>query len=580
MLADEGALRAVQPGRVHLHLWLFFCAWAACAGGVMLLAPRWSRPAPLRHGVLATLAGLALLELDRRALVDLYPAVHLWLLVLGLACLLRGLTTLAGVLRGPLLRVFGLAALGLTLLLAAAFVLRGGGTADAAQRAALVRTAPGSSLLWLRGRLGPALRSRAPRVSQATSGPHDPIHGHRRYLDGAPLAEPLNVLLITVDALRADAVSRSDQPDPVAPHLQALARVSVDFERAYAQGSRTAISMSSLLLGRYPARLDWRLHTYVGGRITPLSQVPGEATGRDAAYTTLPVFPPAATLARRLSEAGLHTIGVPFAGKNQFFQRGSGFERGFRDYRDLSRAGWPTPASERVSELALQAIDAAAGRRWFAWVHYYDVHASRLTRDDYRRMLGFFDAGLGRLLDGLQSRGLRERTLVVLTSDHGEALGEHGNRGHATTLYEEQVRVPLLIHLPGVPPRRERRPVAVLDVSATLAVATGARTAGLDGVNLLPLMREGRYPPRRAIVTELHRYRGPGVRRTLDLDGLILGRHKLIVDRTREVEHFFDLQADPAEADDLILRPPPQYPQLRAVLERFVTRHGREHPLP
>ena len=551
MLWSEGALYAVRPGTAGLHLSLLFGSWAATLTALLFLGEPWSEPTPRAVAVLSAGLGITLWVADRFALVGLYPATHLWLSILAAICLLRSALAAVDGWQPASWRLVSITSATAVLALAAGFVGTAGGLSDPQVRVGIARTPLGSDVLWLRGQL------RTP-VATAPAGDHADNSAAEFAMPtaqpaGPTLPESLNILLITVDALRADAVKTSDSIDIVAPHLQALARDSVHFERAYAQGSRTAISMGSLMLGRYSANIDWDLYSYEGGRIQgPVD--PASRRGLQSIYTTLPRFEPGSTLAERLAEVGFQTIGVPYAGDNEFFRQGLGFSRGFQVYRDLSLTKWPLPSSGRVTEVALRAIDQAS-RRWFVWVHYYDTHLSRHTRSDYDRVLSHFDRGLGQLVDGLEHRGILNDTLIVLTSDHGEALGEHRSRGHATTLYEEQIRVPLIVRFPGAEPRLVREPVALVDVAATLCTATGARAEGLNGEDLWPTITDGTAPPERPIFSELHRYRSRFGDQTADLKAVVVGDWKLIWDRQRETQELFDLRADHREEKALEEQP-------------------------
>jgi arylsulfatase A-like enzyme len=232
-------------------------------------------------------------------------------------------------------------------------------------------------------------------------------------------------------------------------------------------------------------------------------------------------------------------------------------------------------------KVAIEELDQAKDKkRWFLWIHFYDPHEAGGNPERYARYMKTFDASFGALLDALGDRGLTGRTLIVLTADHGEALGEHGHRGHATSLYDEQARIPLLMAVPGLPGRDVREPVALLDVSATLAAAAGADTEGLDGVNLWPRIQGGDYPARRPVFLELHRYLSNQGTRTMDMKGVVLGDWKLLQDRMKGTEELFHLTEDPLEGDNRVSRDAARADELRAVLDSFMSRAEASHPLP
>src|SRR5262249_36198605 len=173
-------------------------------------------------------------------------------------------------------------------------------------------------------------------------------------------------------------------------------------------------------------------------------------------------------------DARLHT-GVPGAGPEQ--TRGS--------------------SSREQTDKALGFIERNAGQRWFLWVHYYDPHYAYEPHPEvkpfggdrvslYDGELAFTDLHIGRLLDGLRAKGLFERTVVIVTGDHGEGFGEHGVDLHGYHLYAPQTKVPLIVRVPGVAPRRAAIPAGHADLLPTLVnLAGGAPTAEMEGRSLV-----------------------------------------------------------------------------------------------
>jgi len=153
-----------------------------------------------------------------------------------------------------------------------------------------------------------------------------------------------------------------------------------------------------------------------------------------------------------------------------------------------------------------------------------------------------------------------------VTSDHGEAFGEHRHIGHGTSLYEEQIKVPLIIRIPGKKPRTVDEPVALVDVAATVCVAAGASTKGLQGVNLEPLISGAEYPAGRVIYSDLHRYLSPDAKRTHDLSSAIIGTDKLIVDWRNGAAAMYELNDDPGELRNAAARRPATFRNLKALL--------------
>jgi Sulfatase/HEAT repeats len=305
-----------------------------------------------------------------------------------------------------------------------------------------------------------------------------------------PVSGDAHVILITIDALRADRLARM-------PHLRALAARGLSFTRAYAQVPSTAWSISSLLAGAPP----------------------------DA----LAASPP--TLAERLRAANWRTeafypAGLFFDGRGQlerYARQRFGFA--FTDTRTLDAPALTDAVLARLAKLREEGEPRA-----LFFIHYFDVHEPYLahpglTEGDsaearYDGEAAFVDRELGRLLLGLQQ--LRRPVILCLTADHGEELGDHGGAFHGSSLYDEQVRVPLVILAPGLAARIADEPVELSDVAPTLLALAGT----------------GLPPP--ALEHDAHAQLG--TRRML-----VRGRWKLIHDQVRDTDELYDLEQDPGE---------------------------------
>jgi choline-sulfatase len=342
--------------------------------------------------------------------------------------------------------------------------------------------------------------------------------------------------------------------------------------------------VGSLLLGTYPAHIDWRLLVYRGGGklLDPAAMSPGELDALQGrfVYSTVPTSG-GRMLSERLRRSGYRTLATAYAGHNEFFRSDGAYDRGWTAFEDMADQAWVAPTSQHVAAAARrQRARGRSAKRWFQWIHFYDPHEARGTASRYDRMVRAFDDALGELLVELEESGAMDRTVIVLTADHGEALGEHRHKAHATSLYEEQVRIPLLIAAPGLEPRRIADPVSLVDVTATLSVVGGAETEGLDGVNLWPTLLEGEPMPARPIFLQLHRYFSNRPQRTMDLAGVVEGKHKLVVDRLRGTARLFDLERDPGETRSVLPHEPERGADLLRTLETFLGRAEEAHPLP
>lgn len=282
-------------------------------------------------------------------------------------------------------------------------------------------------------------------------------------------APPPNLVLVTIDTLRADRVGAYGRAAAFTPALDRLAREGVLLEDVVVAAPQTRPSHATLLTGRHP---------YEHGL-------------RDNAHG--PLAPRWPTLATQLQAAGYDTAAMIGAYP---VSRPSGLDRGFRVFDDpFSGARAAREREPRSERRGAEVIDAAL--RWlstrtptapfFLWVHLFDPHApyeapapfdARFAREPYDGEVAYADAQLGRLLAQLDKSGLAGRTLVVATSDHGEGLGEHDEAEHMLLVYDTTLRVPLLLRFPGTLP-------------------AGARVGGqFRGVDLLPTLLEllGRPP--------------------------------------------------------------------------------------
>lgn len=387
-----------------------------------------------------------------------------------------------------------------------------------------------------------------------------------------------NVLLIVIDTLRADHMSAYGYPRPTTPRLVELARESVTYRRAYSQAPWTTPSIGSLLTSRSPTALG------IHGDRSPLP---------DAARL----------LSEALRDAGFSTGGIV---SHDYCSTRWGFARGFDHFDESSIRGYQAVTSPRVTNLGIAFVDAQGDRPWFLFLHYFDPHFSYVehrhfafggrtpdyagpiesrmrfkalypTRPDldaddlleleriYDSEIAFTDHHVGRFLDHLRARGLLDRTLLILTADHGEEFLDHDDLGHAKTLYDELVRVPLMLRMPGAAPALIDAPVGLIDVYPSVLDYLGlAAEPGATGRSLL---RDGRPDPApaRPVYAEtsrLGRY----------LHSIVNGSHKLVLDLESGAVELYDLRDDPGERRDLATREPQRAAALRAQLEAYVAR--------
>ncbi|MDQ3069341.1 MAG: sulfatase-like hydrolase/transferase [Acidobacteriota bacterium] len=294
---------------------------------------------------------------------------------------------------------------------------------------------------------------------------------------GAPSGQeprPEGVLLVTIDTLRADRVGAYGHAGARTPALDGLAARGVRFADATAHAPLTHPSHAAIMTGRYPGAFGIRLNG-----MTPL---PASAE----------------TLAERFRAAGFQTGAVV---ASVILDEAYGMAQGFDAYDDRISAPSGDVAlstlqrrADVVTDRALAWLKGRTGK-WFLWVHYYDPHLpydapagvpGAMAGKPYDAEVAFADQQLARLLRGVDT----SRTLVTVTSDHGESLGEHDEGDHGYFIYDATLRVPLIVAGPGIGKRVVGEQVRSIDIAPTLAdlagIGAGART---DGESLRGLMR-------------------------------------------------------------------------------------------
>lgn len=354
-----------------------------------------------------------------------------------------------------------------------------------------------------------------------------------------------NLLLLSIDALRAD-VGYAGYARPTTPNIDALARRSVIFDRAYTLASYTGKAVGPMLIGKY-----------------------GSETHRNWGHFN--VFGPEDTfVAERLQRAGIRTLSVQ---GHRYFGKFGGLDRGF-DVVDLSvappeGADWATDSaitSDKLADavLALLAKPENTAKPFFLWVHFLDPHADYKrhpdapnfgsgARDLYDSEVAFTDRQLGRIVDFVATTPWASRTSIIVTSDHGEAFGDNGMWRHGFELWEALVHVPLVVHVPGVEPHHVVARRSLIDLVPTILdllrvpqpVASG--TDFLSGVSLLGdvFPDPGSTPAERDVLVDMPAGPYNEARRAF-----IHGDWKLIVSRDSHKE-LFDLADDPGETKDL-----------------------------
>jgi hypothetical protein len=343
--------------------------------------------------------------------------------------------------------------------------------------------------------------------------------------------QPLDVLFIVVDSLRADQLADTAENRQNHPHLMALIKQGQNFSRAFSTGAGTDIGMATLFTGQ--------LDPFAAGNLT---------------------------LLRAYQRAGFHTWGV--------FQReverwlGQQFSLAGLDGRNLvvndpgRRDVGTVSTSRRVTDQGLRFLHMHGPGRFFLWVHFFDVHEHhqidpsllpQLQRRPparglpfYRAMIRLVDEQVGRLLRALEEQGLASRTMVVLVGDHGEGLAQNPRlpANHGDVLYNQLVHVPLSLRLPGLPGRVVTFPVSLADLFPTLLDLSGIPAPKTHGISLTPWLFDLHQP-------ELHALVHPLVMYEARQRGLVVWPYKLLVWLDKGLVELYQLERDYPEEHNL-----------------------------
>ncbi|MEO5896724.1 MAG: sulfatase [Vicinamibacterales bacterium] len=362
-------------------------------------------------------------------------------------------------------------------------------------------------------------------------------------------APPIGVVIITLDTTRADRLPAYGFMDATMPHLDRLAREGVVFDQATSVAPLTLPAHASLFTGLFP----------------PAHRV------RDNADR--PLSSEHSTLAETLKQQGFRT--AAFVG-SVVLDADRGLSQGFDDFRGVATANASEhlsgpPRRRRGDEVitdAIRWIDSVHDdSRFFVWAHLYDPHRPydppepfrSQYSDPYVAEIAFADAQIGRLLEALDRRTLLNRTIVVVAADHGESLGDHGERDHGIFVYESVLRVPLIMRVPGVAPRRVADVVRLVDVMPTVLDLLGVPCPPINGASLVGMLHG---KPQQVELEAYSESQYPLRFGWSPLRALRAGRYKLIEAPRPEL---YDLERDPFEERNL-------YEQRRDVARAFSQR--------
>ncbi len=414
------------------------------------------------------------------------------------------------------------------------------------------------------------LEGRSLGVVAVPADAHAPAEAPRVAL-GLPGDHRFNVVLISLDSLRADHVGCYGYDRATTPALDRFAGEGVRFANAISTSSWTLPTHLTMFTGRYQL-------------------------SHGVVQDTMSLRPLVPTLPEVFKKNGYTTAGFV---SGPYLAAHYGYARGMDTYEDISaeyahrQEARSAIVAPEVTEKALGWLDAHAQDRFFLFIHYFDIHYdyippspydtmfdpdyrgtidgsnfierrdvnSRMDARDLEHILALYDGEIrftddhvAKVLQRIDRLGLRDNTLVIIVSDHGDEFFEHGNKGHHRTVYSEVLRVPFLMRLPKGIGRGSvvNEQVSLVDLMPTILDITGIDTPrGVEGVSLLPLVR-GRPIDREAIYAEFFDKRGFNLqvaRRTPE-HKTIEHFNRLMHPKRRPIEAY-DLSTDPRERHDL-----------------------------
>jgi len=408
--------------------------------------------------------------------------------------------------------------------------------------------------------------------------------------------EPVNIILISLDTLRADRLGCYGYHRSTSPVLDNLASRSLVFENFMATSPWTLPSHGSMLTGLYPSRHGMR--TYKNRLLSGVK-----------------------TLTDVLKEHGFSTAAVV---NSMYLIPKYGFDKGFDDFIYVKEDFAQREPSE-VGQVALRLLGQKRPRPFFLFLHYYDLHSDYCSLGEYEKqfvrpydgiadgttaqLVNFYagevsfdqaaaqhlndlydasirqlDDMLGNLFAYLEKEKLIDETLLIVTSDHGEEFMDHGGVLHGRTQFEELLHIPLIMRGPGIPESKRLKELASLvDIMPTILSYAGiAGIDSLEGINLCPLWQERDYKlPRRYLFSEASELITP--QRDLRYDIVRAVRHpryKLIHNKLTDEANLYDLHNDPKETTDVAGEHASLAQSMMAQLQSFMEtdRTGNEVP--
>ena len=379
---------------------------------------------------------------------------------------------------------------------------------------------------------------------------------------------PKNILMVVVDTLRPDHLGYMGYERPTSPNIDALAKDAIVFEDAYTTSPHTPRSMPPLMFGRYASHMKWKGAQYNYPKVTP------ENLG----------------LFEVLQDQGWDNTGYS---SHFYFEPKRGLGQGFSSW-DNAGAGTIKEsntdiAAPRIFAKVSAALDTLAARPkddakpFSMFVHFFEPHSKWIGHkahpfgepgakggqrhiNNYDSEIAYVDTYVGKLVQKLKDTGLYDDTIIVLTSDHGEAFGDHGLFFHGQNLYNEIIRVPLIMRVPKWTPRRVEGPVSIIDIAPTLLnMQEIAVPEAFEGESLVGAMLGQSPVPQRPVFAELLPYNNWKEHHK----AVVYGDTKYITVLTSGKKQLFDLKEDAIEKKNILGQDKARDEKMQGYLDTF-----------
>ncbi|HEX7480848.1 MAG TPA: sulfatase-like hydrolase/transferase [Polyangiales bacterium] len=370
---------------------------------------------------------------------------------------------------------------------------------------------------------------------------------------------PFDVVFVTIDSLRPDHMGLyNPKYGPsgrnTCPNLDAFAQRSVVFDHAYAPGAWTSIAIASIMRGLYPRRLSWTSYYETNSMRLLRKRALQHLPRYEQAHQMFPLAftDPHPTLAALFHAHGMRTAAVVHDGFSRMLTHGVGVERDFDNYWEVETWESNHADDSGTTSLAIRELSRAPkDRHLFLWVHFFGPHSPNQTHPDvpqygptlidgYDHEIRYMDAQLPPLWQAIERRG--KPTIIVVTGDHGEVFGDTV-RMHGFSISEQDIRVPLLVSVPGWSPRRVTQLVSTLDIFPTLLALTHTPAPpGGDGVDLSAWARGVAKTVPRMLISETWRFERDGSP-IVDLIAAFDGFQKIVLDTVDHSLRAYDQRA-------------------------------------